>query len=76
MPSYGVANESGAYENHAADSTAETPLLGHTGDDESLSKPVREGKAGLTSSIGNLANTILGTGMLATPMASKLSDLK
>lgn len=73
MPTYGVASEGGPQENSAHDSTAHTPLLGHAaGNEGGLQKSgEREGDAGLTSSIGNLANTILGTGVLAFPLVSR-----
>ena len=52
--------------------SARTPLLGGpTGqplDDEYAQKGLPEGTAGIMSSIVNLSNTILGTGMLAFPL--------
>lgn len=69
MPRYGVADDHSVQEHVAADSTAHTPLLEHLSDSESvLSRSHHEGKASLTSSVGNLANTILGTGVLAFPL--------
>lgn len=69
MPTYGVADDHGVQENVAIDSTAQTPLLDHSTYSESvLSTSYHEGKASLTSCIGNLANTILGTGVLAFPL--------
>ena len=69
MPTYGVAGNHSIQDTVAADSTAQTPLLGHSGDGESLlSRSLYEGKAGLVSCVGNLANTILGTGVLAFPL--------
>ncbi|KAL4250211.1 amino acid/polyamine transporter 2 family protein [Abortiporus biennis] len=39
------------------------------GDDASVKKSLRDGHATLQSSIGNLANTIIGSGMLTFPLA-------
>jgi hypothetical protein len=69
MPTYGVANDHGVQETVSVDSTVQTPLLGHSvGSESALSRSHHEEMASLTSSIGNLANTILGTGVLAFPL--------
>ncbi|TCD67972.1 hypothetical protein EIP91_011773 [Steccherinum ochraceum] len=39
------------------------------GEDATPKKPLREGHATLQSSVGNLANTIIGSGMLTFPLA-------
>ncbi|KAL8287637.1 hypothetical protein RQP46_003495 [Phenoliferia psychrophenolica] len=51
---------------HADD---EAPLLGGAGSPAAGKKGEREGKATMMSCVANLANTILGTGMLAMPHA-------
>ncbi|KAG8812635.1 hypothetical protein FRC19_003013 [Serendipita sp. 401] len=46
------------------------PLLGHSRPQNPNGRATpKDGKASLASSIGNLANTILGTGMLSFPLA-------
>ncbi|KAG8785522.1 hypothetical protein FRC15_001207 [Serendipita sp. 397] len=46
------------------------PLLGHSRPQDPNGRATpKDGKASLASSIGNLANTILGTGMLSFPLA-------
>ncbi|KAG8830348.1 hypothetical protein FRC17_004983 [Serendipita sp. 399] len=55
----------------ADDAALNEPLLGHTrGPSVANGGPVtpKDGKASLASSIGNLSNTILGTGMLSFPL--------
>ncbi|PVF99817.1 putative AVT6-involved in amino acid efflux from the vacuole [Serendipita vermifera] len=52
------------------DAALNQPLLGNSRPTEPRRTPNRkEGKAQLRSSVGNLANTILGTGMLSFPLA-------
>ncbi|KAI0078695.1 vacuolar amino acid transporter 5 [Panus rudis PR-1116 ss-1] len=72
VPTYGVASPSTA----GGDVDAE-PIDGHAhGESEALlgsrstpKKPLRDGHATLQSSVGNLANTIIGSGMLTFPLA-------
>lgn len=50
------------------DAALNQPLLGNASEPAARPTP-KEGKAQLRSSVGNLANTILGTGMLSFPLA-------
>ncbi|CAG8554824.1 2814_t:CDS:10 [Acaulospora colombiana] len=51
------------------DAALNQPLLGNSRRTEPRTPNRKEGKAQLRSSVGNLANTILGTGMLSFPLA-------
>jgi len=64
MPTYGVANAGGS---EGAEGHLESDALLGVRSEESA-KP-REGHATIVSSVSNLANTILGSGMLTFPMA-------
>ena len=73
-PTYGAIINPGRQERaapHKAES-ARTPLLGVPSgrplDEEYAQKGLPEGTAGIMSSVGNLSNTILGTGVLAFPL--------
>ena len=46
------------------------------GDNATPKKPQRDGVAGLTSSVGNLANTIIGSGTFANSIHIRSSILK
>ncbi|KAI5123504.1 hypothetical protein M0805_006664 [Coniferiporia weirii] len=64
VQTYGVADHDGAQEHMQGEAQGESSaLLGADG----VSKP--DGGAGLTGSVGNLANTIIGSGMLTFPLA-------
>lgn len=69
---YGVVDDGEHREGAGQESTAQTPLLANEGAGSSpgvFRKPA-DGSASITSGVGNLANTILGTGVLAFPLVS------
>lgn len=69
---YGVIGGEDHREGAGHGSTAQTPLFAREDGDTpgGVYKKSSEGSAGITSSVGNLANTILGTGVLAFPLVS------
>ncbi|KAH8103989.1 transmembrane amino acid transporter protein-domain-containing protein [Cristinia sonorae] len=70
VQTYGVASESPTTADpivHAGVAPGEGDAL--LGSDATPRKPLREGHATLQSSVGNLANTIIGSGMLTFPLA-------
>jgi hypothetical protein len=70
--SYGVIDDGREHREGAGVedlSTAQTPLLRHSSEESPrIYLSSSEGSAGIMSSVGNLANTILGTGVLAFPL--------
>ncbi|KAF9506393.1 hypothetical protein BS47DRAFT_1378132 [Hydnum rufescens UP504] len=74
-PTYGVANDSRASEEATGVPTPYTPLLGTNIEAAAHRQLKSEGIAGISSSVGNLCNTILGTGILAFPLAMASSGL-
>ncbi|KAH8116496.1 transmembrane amino acid transporter protein-domain-containing protein [Phellopilus nigrolimitatus] len=70
VQTYGVANDrDGAFDVHADTHVGESSAL--LGADATLkaAKASSDGSAGITGSVGNLANTIIGSGMLTFPLA-------
>lgn len=70
MPSYGTSAHDDAPEANSSTGGARTPLLAKPVPDTDASDGVEldasgkpQGSGSLTSSIGNLANTIIGSGM-------------
>lgn len=57
--------------NEDDDAALQRPLLGASRTSGRVA--VQDGKAQLSSSVGNLANTILGTGMLSFPLVSHMA---
>ncbi|KAJ7625623.1 transmembrane amino acid transporter protein-domain-containing protein [Roridomyces roridus] len=67
---YGTAPESAAEDPTSPVGAEEiTALLGGYRDSTTEPTPKREGKASMVSSVSNLANTIIGSGMLTFPLA-------
>ncbi|KAI0343286.1 vacuolar amino acid transporter 5 [Trametopsis cervina] len=73
VQTYGVANEHGEEVIPDANMSAESDAL--LGGEASARKPKAEGHATLQSSVGNLANTIIGSGMLTFPLALAASGI-
>jgi hypothetical protein len=75
-PTYGVANDSRVSEEATGVPTPYTPLLGTNIEATAHGQLKSEGTASISSSVGNLCNTILGTGILAFPLVRVASCLR
>lgn len=74
MPrTYGVANDSGGPEEATGLPNAYTSLLGTNIETGAHNQLKSEGTASIASGVGNLSNTILGTGILAFPLVCFMS---
>lgn len=70
MPqTYGVAAESSQVDEPSVDADSSSPLLGARHSNGQYKTP-EDGVAGIPSSVSNLANTIIGSGMLTFPLVS------